>query len=66
MNANSEAVDPNTENYLINELYVTIVDTISGQVIYRYSIVHGESPVNAIAIENNIIVTYWNGKVNML
>jgi hypothetical protein len=47
----------------VDELFVTVIDTVSGQIVYRSSILHGEGPTNVVIIENNIIVSYWNGQV---
>lgn len=43
-------------------LYLTLIDSASGKVIHRVTHENGAAPVNAVIIENNIVVTYWNSK----
>ena len=52
----------------VNELFVNVIDTVSAQVVYRYSILHastraaGLSSVQVCWIENNLFVSYWSGQ----
>lgn len=43
-------------------LHVTLVDTVSGKIIYRSAIESGSTPVHAALVENTISVFYWNTK----
>ena len=45
-----------------HSLVVTVVDTISARVLYRALIPYGGEPVNAIMIENHVVLSYWNTK----
>jgi hypothetical protein len=57
----TEAVTDNSSN-AVPMLYTTLVDTVSGKVIYRSSIEGGSAPANAALIENTIALFYWNAK----
>ncbi len=46
----------------VDELYVTVVDTVSAQTVYRGTILHGVQPVTVSVIEHTIAVSYWNNK----
>ena len=41
-------------------LYVTLLDVISGKVLYRGEVEGATAPVHARLIENQVVVTYWN------
>lgn len=59
-----------------SHLVVSVLDTVSGRVVYRYEIVHGgPAPVgvdgsvytvSAEIIEHAIVVTYWNFKAQRM
>lgn len=44
-------------------LYWTLVDTVTGKVILRLHQESASLPVHAILLENHIVATYWNTKV---
>ena len=41
-------------------LHVTLIDTVSSQVVYRSFIADGTTPVAAAIVENNVFVSYWS------
>ena len=45
----------------VDELVVTLIDTISSQIIFRSGIIHGRGPVAVCVVENDVYVSYWNG-----
>lgn len=56
-----------TEEYngVLKRLTVSVIDTVTGNVIYRYLIPNGGGGVGMVKaeiIEHNVIVTYWNNK----
>jgi len=50
----------------VDELFVNVIDTVSAQIVHRYSILHastrfsGRSSVQVSWIENNLLVSYWS------
>jgi hypothetical protein len=52
----------------VDELFVNVIDTVSAQVVHRYSILHastrlsGRSSVQVSWIENNLLVAYWSSQ----
>lgn len=47
----------------VSTLYVTLMDTVSGRVLYRVSHFHVQGPVRMRLVENWLIYSYWNCKV---
>ena len=43
-------------------LTVNIVDTVSAKIVYRAIHEDAEGPVHCSLVENNLVVSYWNGK----
>jgi hypothetical protein len=56
----SESTDETNGSDETRELYVTVVDTVSAQIIYRGSLLHASQPVQVSLIEHTIAVSYWN------
>lgn len=58
--------DDHNEEEKVDELFVNVIDTVSAQIVYRYSILHastrlsGPSSVQVSWIENNLLVSYWS------
>jgi hypothetical protein len=48
------------ESQAMDEMYVTVVDVVSAQIIYRGSLLHASQPVTVSLLENTIAVSYWN------
>lgn len=48
------------ESQTMDEMYITVVDVVSAQIIYRGSILHASQPVTVSLLENTIAVSYWN------
>jgi hypothetical protein len=42
------------------ELFVTVIDVVSAQIIYRGSLLHASQPVSVSLLEHTIAVSYWN------
>lgn len=52
---------------LVDELFVNVIDTVSAQVVHRYSILHastrlGRASVQVSWVENNLLVSYWSNQ----
>jgi hypothetical protein len=43
-----------------SQLEIHLFDSVSAKLLYRSSIPHGGSPVHAVVVENNLVITYWN------
>lgn len=43
-----------------SQLEVHFLDTVSAKLLYRSSILNGASPVQAVVIENHLMISYWN------
>lgn len=50
----------NSSTTTTSQLEVHFLDTVSAKVLYRSSILNGASPVQAVVVENNLMVSYWN------
>lgn len=46
-------------------LYWTLLDTVTGKVVLRLHQESGSLPVHSVLVENHIVSTYWNSKVNI-
>ena len=42
--------------------FLTLVDGVSGRIVYRTKIEDASTPVHCTVIENSVITTYWNTK----
>lgn len=45
-------------------LAINIFDTVSGKLLQRITHDSASLPVASVAVENFIVVSYWNSKVN--
>jgi len=54
--------DVGEDHVNIDELFVTVVDTVSAEVVHRFSIMHAVAPVHVAVVENSIFTSYWNAK----
>jgi hypothetical protein len=43
-------------------IHVTVVDTVSGKVLFRSIHEDARAPVHGVFIENNLVISYWNDK----
>lgn len=46
-----------------SEMYLTLVDTVTGKIIKRITLESAVKPVHNVFVENSIVTTYWNNKV---
>lgn len=44
-------------------LRATLVDTVSGRVLYRSEYTHATGPVHAVIAENTLAFTFWNSQL---
>lgn len=58
--ANNELEAKAALEVLPTSLYVTLVDVISGKILYRTEIESATAPVHSTLMENNIVLSYWN------
>ena len=58
---------PDDEQH-VDEIFVNVIDTVSAQIVHRYSILHastrmsGRASVQVSWIENNLLVSYWSNQ----
>jgi len=45
-------------------MVITLIDTVTGKIIVRIEQENAVAPIHSLIIENHVIVTYWNNKVN--
>jgi hypothetical protein len=48
------------------KLHITLLDTVSAKVVYRLQHEHATGPVHSALIENYLVYSYWNAKVNFM
>lgn len=64
--SSSGSAEGQAEEEQVDELFVNVIDTVSAQIVHRYSILHassrlsGKSSVQVSWIENNLLVSYWS------
>lgn len=57
---NDKLVSKPTLELLSSSVFLTLVDSVSGKILYRTEIPSATAPVHSVLIENQAVVTYWN------
>lgn len=62
--SDSSSNENNDEKEIESSLFITLVDTVTGKIIARIEHVNAAAPLHATLVENHIVATYWNTKVD--
>ena len=61
-----EGLEDGSLSNIESKMFINIFDTVSGKLLQRIAHESATEPVASVIIENFVVVSYWNAKVNII